>query len=60
MLGVLSAEPAVLVEHKAVGIVLLVLHSVVIALLAFGAGKGDFDAHVIDLLRLRASPRPMN
>lgn len=60
MLGVLLAEPAVFAELEAVGIVLLVLHGVVVALLAFRAGKGYFDAHVGDLLRLRAGPRPMN
>jgi hypothetical protein len=46
VLGVLFAEAAVLGKLKAVGIVFLVFHRVVIALLAFGAGKGNFDAHI--------------
>ena len=43
--GVLAAEAAVLVHFKSVGIVLLVLHGVVVALLALGAGQGNFDSH---------------
>lgn len=43
--GVLSAEPAVLVHFKSVRVVLLVFHSVVVALLAFGASKCDFNSH---------------
>ena len=41
----LLAKPAVLCELEAVRIVLLVLHCVVVALLAFRAGKSYFDAH---------------
>jgi hypothetical protein len=43
--GVLAAETAVLGELDPVGVVLLVLKSVVVTLLAFGAGQGDFYAH---------------
>ena len=43
--GVLTAEPAILVHFQPVGIVLLVFHGVVVALLAFRAGQGDFDSH---------------
>ena len=43
--GVLTAEPAILVHFQPVGIVLLVFHSVVVALLAFRAGEGNFDSH---------------
>ena len=45
--GVLAAETAILVHLKSVGIVLLVFDCVVVALLAFGAGKCDFDSHRI-------------
>ena len=43
--GVLAAEAAVLVHFQSVRIVLLVLHGVVVALLALGAGQGNFDSH---------------
>ena len=46
MHSVLAAEAAVLVHLKSVGVVLLVLHGVVVALLALGAGQGNFDSHV--------------
>ena len=45
MHGVLAAEAAVLVHLKSVRVVLLVLHGVVVALLALGAGQGNFDSH---------------
>ena len=45
MNGVLAAEAAVLVHFQPVRIVLLVFHGVVVALLALGAGQGDFDSH---------------
>ena len=45
MQGVLAAEAAILVEFQTIGIVLLVLKGVVVSLLAFDAGEGDFDAH---------------
>ena len=45
MHGVLTAEAAVLVHFQSVRIVLLVLHGVVVALLALGAGQGNFDSH---------------
>jgi hypothetical protein len=48
--GVLTAETAVLVELETIGIVLLVLEGIVISLLAFGAGQGDFNAHCMLLL----------
>ena len=41
--GVLLAEAAVLVHLKTVGIVLLVLHGIVIALLALGAGQRNLN-----------------
>jgi hypothetical protein len=43
--GVLAAEAAILVHFQTIRIVLLVLHGVVVALLAFGASQGDFDSH---------------
>ena len=43
--GMLAAEAAVLVHFQSVGVVLLVLHGVVVALLALGAGQGNFDSH---------------
>jgi hypothetical protein len=43
MLGVLSAEGAILVALQTVAGVLLVLDRVVVSLLAFFASKGDFD-----------------
>ena len=39
MSGVFSAEPAILVHFKSVGVVLLILVNVVIPLFTFGAGK---------------------
>ena len=45
MNGVLTAETAVLGELKPVRIVLLVLEGIVVTLLTFGAGQGDFYAH---------------
>jgi hypothetical protein len=42
---VLAAEPAILHELDAIGIVLLVLEGVVISLLALGAGQRDLNAH---------------
>ena len=41
--GVLLAEAAVLVHLQTVGIVLLVLHGIVIALLALAAGQRNLD-----------------
>jgi hypothetical protein len=43
--SVLTAETAILIELETIGIVLLVLESVVISLLAFGASQRDFNAH---------------
>ena len=45
MESMLAAELAELVHFKSVGVVLLVLHAVVVALLALGAGQGNFDSH---------------
>ena len=45
MNGVLSAELAILVHFKSVGIILLVFHCVVIALLAFSTSKCYFNSH---------------
>ena len=45
MHSVLAAEAAVLVHLKSVGVVLLVLHGVVVALLAFGASQSDLYSH---------------
>ena len=45
MQSVLPAETAILVELKTIGIVLLVLESVVVSLLAFGASQRDLNAH---------------
>ena len=39
------AETAVLVKFKPVGVVLFVLHIVIVALLAFGAGECDTSSH---------------
>ena len=47
MEGLLAAEPAILVELQTIGIVLLVLESIVIPLLALGAGQRDLNAHGI-------------
>ena len=41
----LSAEFAVLVHLKSVGVVLFDFHRVVVSLLALGAGKCDFYSH---------------
>ena len=51
MQGVLTAETAILVELKTIGIVLLVLERIVVPLLAFGAGKCDLYAHGCYLLK---------
>ena len=45
MQGVLTAEAAVLVHLKSVGIVLLVLLRVVISLLALTARESDLNSH---------------
>jgi hypothetical protein len=45
MKRVLTTEAAVLVFLKSVRIVLLVLFSVIISLLALGAGERNFDSH---------------
>jgi len=42
---VLTAKTAVFVELQPVGVVFLIFKRVVIALLALGAGKGDFYSH---------------
>ena len=42
--GVLLAEAAILVHFETIGIVLLVLHGVVIALLALRAGQAHLNA----------------
>ena len=47
MQGVLAAETAILVHLKSVRIILLVFNCVIVALLAFGAGKSDFNSHRI-------------
>ena len=44
MTGVLLAEAAILVHLETIGIVLLVLHGIVIALLALRARERDLDA----------------
>jgi hypothetical protein len=49
--GVLTAETAILVELETIGIVLLVLESVVVPLLTFGASKCDLYAHGLILLK---------
>ena len=48
--GVFLAESAILVHLKSVGVVFLVLHGIVVALLAFGASQSDFYPHVRHLL----------
>ena len=48
MKGVLTAKTAILIELYTIGIVLFVLKSIVVPLLAFGAGKCDLYAHVIN------------
>ena len=45
MAGMLLAEAAILVHLQTIGIVLLVLESIVIPLLALGAGQRDLNAH---------------
>ena len=45
MNGVLLAESAVLVHLKTIGIVLLVLHSVVVALFTLGTSQCYFYSH---------------
>ena len=50
MESMLAAEAAILVHLKTIRIVLLVLHRVVIALLAFAAGESDLDSHGRHLL----------
>ena len=42
---VFPTETAVLVHLQSVGVVLLVFHLVVVALLAFRASQGDLDSH---------------
>jgi hypothetical protein len=44
--GVLAAEAAELVQLDSVRVILFVFHRVIISLLAFRAGKGNFDSHV--------------
>jgi hypothetical protein len=56
--GVLTAETAILVELKTIGIVLLVLEGIVVPLLAFGAGKCDLYAHGFILLERLRFERP--
>ena len=45
MKRMLPAEPTVLVHFQSIWIIFLVLHGVVVALLALGAGQGDLDSH---------------
>ena len=45
MKGVFAAETTILLHFQPVGIVLLVFHLVVVALLAFRASQGDLDSH---------------
>ena len=45
MQSMLTAESAVLVHFKSVGIVLLVLHGVVVALFALSACQNNFYSH---------------
>ena len=45
MEGLFTAEPAILIELQPIRIVLLVLESIVIPLLALGAGQRDLNAH---------------
>ena len=52
--SVLAAEAAILVEFDTIRSVLLVLHRVVVALLAFGAGKRDLDSHFGTSIRFAA------
>jgi hypothetical protein len=51
--GVLPAKAAIFAQLKPIRGVFLVFHGVVIALLAFLAGKGDFDAHGMHLQKYR-------
>ena len=41
----LSAEPTILVHFEPIGIVLLVFHCVVIALLTLSASQSNFNSH---------------
>ena len=45
MKRVLSAELAVLLHLKTIGIILLVFHGIVVSLLAFGTSQGNFYTH---------------
>ena len=47
MKSVFSAETAILVHFKSVGAVLLVFHSVVVALFAFGASECNFYSFTV-------------
>ncbi len=47
MWSMLLAKTTVLFKLQPIGAVLLVLHAVVVALLAFGAGKGNFYSHYL-------------
>jgi hypothetical protein len=44
--GVFLAERAILAHLKTVRVVLLIFHSVVVALLAFAANHSDSDSHI--------------
>lgn len=46
MNSMLAAEAAVLAYFKSVGIILLVFHRVIVALLAFAARECDFYSHI--------------
>ena len=51
MLGVLSAERAILAAFKTIRSILLILDRVVVSLLALVASERDLNAHVRHLLK---------
>lgn len=51
MLGVLSAERAILAAFKTIGSILLILDRVVVSLLALVTSQGDFDSVVSHTFR---------
>ncbi len=58
MRGVLFAKRAILRKLDPVGIVLFILHIIVVALLALGAGQSDADSHWNFSLNLQFKKHP--
>ena len=51
MLGVLSAERAILTAFKTIGSILLILDRIVVSLLALVTSQGDFDSVISHTFR---------